>query len=545
MFTLCTLAHNCSKCQSLVATLLWVLCAGSCFDAAPPSTSKGQQQELLKMQSLSRRLSSQQSGQDSQPNSEAAEQPQLLAGRQISRSLSGQRQSGLLHAGHQPQSGQLQAGQQPQSGPSQAGQQLTDQWSQPWMRKLSSMNAIQAADQQVAGVAKAFKSQHAQQQSTHTSDTSSPAVAVDTTADVAGLSQSRPDASTSGRSLPPSSHLSTVQNTQLWIAQQQQRQQQQQKQQQLSVSPSVRGTNAGTPAGNKQGSRPFSAPMIAPASTSFSDASAQEPNKALESQSNSTDAIMEAQRRTLAYLVARDPNRPSWGQLGDQSGNDKRRASSSPRVTQPQITSGARSSRWGPTGVLAGVIPASSAPSGRPAQSFEKLRLPSSSSLPPSSSWDTQSQGSDMQSPAASPKQIQPHALQLQPQAATSSHPEAPGRFTFLRSQSPAHSSAQKLSQGLQGPLPAHPQRLQSSLQSSPRQSQGGLLSLAQQSQTGIARASSLQTKGALDVMGIQRLLQQQASSSQKPLPRPESAGVQRMGDPAMPASDESAAQTM
>lgn len=511
------------------------LCAGNAFTAAFPALNQ-QQQDLLRAQSLSHRLSSQGGqnlGPSGKPNSgDSADQSQ--PGRSTGQLQAGRSPAGLL------QPGQLQAGRSaaglPQPGLFQSGQQMTDQWSQPWMQKLTSMDAMHTAQQQAADQHKASRPQQAQQQASHFSMTSSPAVAADASAKSSSPPQLQPAAETPNTSSPPLSHLAAVQQAQLWIAQQQQKQRQQQQQQQppSSASPAVSlpGNDAGVHASNIHGNRLVGMPNSMPASSSPAMVSSAEPNRVAESRPTSTDAIMEAQRRTMAYLAARDPKRPPWGQSGDQVGNGKGSSSSSPRQSPTLSDANPKPAGWGHSRVS-------------PSLSANPLSLSANLMQPQGMGLKTaQSFGDPMQSQAASPRHMQPQALvnALRFQSQISSPVQPQGPFSFLHSRSQAHPQAQPPSQGLLGPLQAQPSGLVNSLQSFQRQSshQGQSPTLQPQS---LAGPGGFHSKGPLDVMEIQKLLQNQARSSLRQQPQVGPAEQEKKTDPSASASNDSVTQ--
>ena len=419
-------------------TLKFVLCGcgtGHSFGAAaPPNVPRNlpqQQQGLQELTNSHKHLSQAEHmvGPEARPSTEVpVDQAQLYARQYLPRQLpSGPLPTGLLQAG-QPQSGRsvsglLPAG-QPQSGQFQPGQPMAQQWSRPWMQTLESMHAPHKSDQQMVDQAWSFKpAQHAQ----HANPDSESCIPAE---DVSML-PSQSDAFDANRSV---SQFSAVQQAQLWIAQQQQQrkqqQLQQQQQQQHSPMDSLSDCAAETRTVTKHADRSASAfPDRLAGSSAPGNALADERLKAqavhapasaqhvkdsqvpvrLEARSNSTDAIMEAQRRTMAFLAARDPKRPPWGQMGDQAAVNNRYASSF--VRQSSSLTGAKAPSWGQMGVQPGkgsgapsAAPSSS--SGRQAPSLESLMLPQSSL--PSSSWKSSMQIGEAQSPT---ERMQPQAL--------------------------------------------------------------------------------------------------------------------------------------
>lgn len=227
-----------------------------------------------------------------------------------------------------------------------------------------------------------------------------------------------------------SAQLSAVQQAQTWIAQQQHRrkllqqqpQQQPQQQQQLEQgsSPLTALSDSATDisGAGKPTSRAASVfPETHLVSSTLRGDSPDEPNQALEARSNSTDAIMDAQLRTMAFLAPQDPNHPPWGPAGDTADGVEVPPPGT-LARQPSPLTSPNPSGWGQGRVQAressaGVPAAPSSSSGRQPPSPGSVKLPASSAPASSSSWGSPMQGGREGQLAGAPnsERLQPQAL--------------------------------------------------------------------------------------------------------------------------------------
>ena len=234
------------------------------------------------------------------------------------------------------------------------------------------LGSLQASEHHLANQARpvkhAHQAQHAQQaqQAQHVFQKSESSSPHPPSAEDRSMPPVQSEALDSNRTVAPTSQFSAVQQAQHWIAEQQhQRKQQHQQQQPRLVDPdserAVRpcGVNrtasglSGSTAGNSKpgGNAEESQRAVAAAQL----ASATQAGVSLEARSNSTEAIWEAQRKTMAFLAARDPKRPPWGQMGDPSVDNPRPAASFAKQSPPLPS--AQPVSWGPVGMGIGMQP--------------------------------------------------------------------------------------------------------------------------------------------------------------------------------------------
>ena len=254
------------------------------------------------------------------------------------------------------------------------------------------------------------QAQHAQ----HRTETCAPA---GTSAEEGGIPSPQSDAFASNRS---ASQFSAVRQAQQWIAQQQQQRKQQQQQQSgpftsesehpagpSGFNGSASGFSHSTAGNSKPGVASGDEPSQALPAAQL--ASATQAPVSLEARSNSTDAIREAQRKTMAFLAARDPKRTHWGHMGDQAVDSNQPASSV--VRHSSSSTSARPLSWGQMGMQLGQgsVGVSAAPSSSSRRQAPFLGSPkvSQPSAPSSSSWQTDG----MQSPLTSLDRMQSQEL--------------------------------------------------------------------------------------------------------------------------------------